>query len=115
MLLHPDRLAGDYPVRFITFEYRSEGRGKGNYQWDRDPEVSDRNLILMMLRDKLAMCLEDLEMGLDAGVVDVPAGVVDVFSGPLRSTPRVWFSAPELRQRCRSGVPNVSVSPVLQN
>jgi len=112
--MHPDRLAGDYPVRFITFEYRSEGRGKGNYQWDRNPEVSDRNLILLMLRDKLAVCLEDLEMDLDAGVVDVPAGVVDVFAGPVRSTPRVWFSTPELRQRWRLGESSVRVSPVLQ-
>lgn len=107
MLLHPDRLASDYPVRFMTFEYRSEGRGKGNYEWDRNPEVSGRKSILLSLRDKLAMCMADVEMELGAEVLpdlEPPASPTAV-----RSTLGVRHSFPSLRHRCRSGASVLNV------
>jgi len=66
MLLSPGRLGSDFPLRISTFVYRSDGRGRGGYVWDHDPELPDRDQLLTALRNKLARCLDalDLEIGL---------------------------------------------------
>jgi len=66
MLLSPGRLGSDFPLRLSTFTYESSGRGRGGYVWDHNPDLPDHDQLLVALRNKLARCLDalDLEIGL---------------------------------------------------
>jgi len=66
MLLAPARLESDFPLRLSTFTYESNGRGRGGYVWNHNPDLPDHDQLLAALRDKLARCLDalDLEIGL---------------------------------------------------
>jgi len=106
MMTSPGRLDQDFPVKFAAVTFRSGGRDKGFYHWDHDPDVPDRDQLLAALRDKLARCIDVLDMELD-----FPDLLPSSTSALVQTVPTVRFS-PRLRHRCHA-VPMVRLNPVL--
>jgi len=95
MMTSPGRLDQDFPVKFAAVTFRSGGRDKGFYHWDHQPDVPNRDRILAALRDKLARCLDALDLELKSPtplLPSVPTGfrpvpVVLTFSRLLPRSP----------------------------
>jgi len=105
MLLAPARLESDFPLRLSTFHYESNGRGRGGYVWDHNPDLPDRHLLLEALRAKLSRCIDMLDLELDL------SEFLPSFSALVQPAPTVRFF-PRLRYRCHAA-PMVRLNPIL--
>jgi len=106
MLLSPGRLESDFPLRVSTFNYESNGRGRGGYVWDHNPDLPGRAQLLEALRNKLTRCIDMLDLELD-----FPEPSFSLTS-IVQPAPTVRFF-PRLRYRCHAA-PMVRLNPVLK-
>jgi len=110
MVMSPSRLEQHFGVRFATVQFQGGGRGRGSCLWKWDAEIPDRDQLLAALRDKLARCLDLLDLEIGLLPEPFPLCPTSTYVYPI---PSVQLS-PLLRNRC--GVaPMVRLNPIFSS
>ena len=109
MLMAPGRLESDFPFRFSSCVYRSNGRGRGGYVWNHNPLLPHRAQLLVSLRNKLFRCIDALELEIGLPLESRPFGESLALIQP---TPLVRVSHPWPHRRFQPA-PAVRLNPHL--
>jgi len=68
MQVSQNRMSRDYlPVKMSTFEVENLGRNKGGFKWLKNVKVSGREVLLLLLKNKLERLLAAINLEMTSG------------------------------------------------